>query len=693
MSGSQQQQSLYRKIIYSVAILALITGSLLHRRLGLEPMANSLQLREVARGEVELTSSAVRLLLTGSRGLAVTFLWHSAMDKQIKHEWNELELLVTSITKLQPHFISPWLFQSWNMSFNVAVECDRPRDKYYYISRGLEMLAEGERRNFKPPAPGNPDMRHHMGFTYQLKIGNSDEKNVMRCLLEMSCIDPLERNPEKFWRLGVPGEKVNLATFYAFCEKHPRLVRRLAELLPYNTPEKIVRFLEDNKDIPSRFQKATGGTQQTQSLLKEPTEQFPLLPPPIADHSPDPRNALLTTREAVDVFLVCRTWYEYAQEPLPPPDRELHIDPVFTTSTYRKPRYMMIEIFRGYPARAQSYIAETLESDGWFDSDGWVIRDWFERPGSPIPEEKRVGTEIIYHAGPAWDKAYQMYKEYGTKTGLYFAPAEIAEMEERAKLFRSKTQLQLQAEMPDFNPALLRDKELARSFDAHRKLVRNRMLRETANYDAHLNQADAERKPATVFTRKMFYRAERLRRFENPERALALYKEIWPLWTEILLAHPDFAKLFHVQEDSYELAMNSMRLSQKQRPQVFSALTLGIAQMAMWPPVPLDKLLDDEDKNKILPIRNVRSPLEWTMYYAGDHSQALKTWLVGWTHGTNLGLRIPTPHELSFALTTTLPREMQTPPYWRALIEQETVNIVRSRIRVTPTATERKDKK
>src|SRR2546421_388569 len=82
----------------------------------------------------------------------------------------------------------------------IVVECDRPRDKFYYVSRGLELLAEGERRNQGTPDedvrpgrmrfPGNPEMRHYMGFYYQLKIGNSDEKNTMRSLLDLSCIDP-----------------------------------------------------------------------------------------------------------------------------------------------------------------------------------------------------------------------------------------------------------------------------------------------------------------------------------------------------------------------------------------------------------------------------------------------------------------------------------------------------------------------
>src|SRR5207244_193706 len=187
MAASFQQQARYRKLTYTVLILALFVGGLVWRKLVVESKAEQLQLREVDRGEVELTGSALRLVLTGSRGLAVTFLWADVLEKQKRHRWNEVELLVNSITELQPHFITPWLFQSWNLAFNVAVENDRPRDKYYYVSRGLERLAAGERRN---AMPGNPDLRYHMGMYLQIKIGSSDEKMTMRSLLDLSSIDP-----------------------------------------------------------------------------------------------------------------------------------------------------------------------------------------------------------------------------------------------------------------------------------------------------------------------------------------------------------------------------------------------------------------------------------------------------------------------------------------------------------------------
>src|SRR5205823_14816081 len=108
---------------------------------------------------------------------------------------NKLEVVVRSLTKLQPHFIRPWLFQSWNLSYNVSVESDRPRDKYFFIARGIDLLCQGERQN-----SDHPDLRWSVGFYLQHKIMQSDDTNYLRSLLQLSMIEPNERDPARFWR-------------------------------------------------------------------------------------------------------------------------------------------------------------------------------------------------------------------------------------------------------------------------------------------------------------------------------------------------------------------------------------------------------------------------------------------------------------------------------------------------------------
>src|SRR5262249_41345938 len=152
------QQSFQRKVLYIGLIVALVSLSWGFRAYVVEARANELALREQNLGDVELAASAVRLSLTGSRGLAGCLMWVNAIEKQKKTQWDEFDLLVSSVTRLQPHFIIPWQFQSWNLSYNVAVKCDLIRDKYFYIARGCELLAAGEKQN-----QHNPDLRFSMG--------------------------------------------------------------------------------------------------------------------------------------------------------------------------------------------------------------------------------------------------------------------------------------------------------------------------------------------------------------------------------------------------------------------------------------------------------------------------------------------------------------------------------------------------
>jgi hypothetical protein len=601
MLSPSQQQARLRKFLYIGGILLLFTASLLLRTLKIEPEATRLQLREQTRGEVALTDSGIRLMLTGSRGLVNTYLWLSAIEKQKKHEWNELDLLVRSLTKLQPHFLSPWLFQSWNLSFNVAVECDQPRDKYFYIARGIELLAEGERRNQGSDNPdpelrfpGSPELRHNIGFFYQLKVGQSDDQNVMRCFFDMGCIDPSERDPEALTGAGKAGRTVNLQKFRVFCEKHPRLVRRLSEKLGYDDPETIVAFLGDNKEIPSRFKKpapVAPGSPPEPTPLKEAEEQFPVLPRDSAEVDPRQREF----RKELSVFTACRYWYTYAQKDLPPPTDRPGIDDLeVDLRKYRRPK-MSIYIFRGYPARGQAYIGENLEKEGFFDKDGWQMKkSWFDG------EEVRVGTETKYWAQPAWERAYEMTRRYGLENGMYHTDKRLTELIQKADRFRLRMRWPMGQQPPARIPNLTTD--VSDEFDAYRIVYWGKMQAHTANFDARLSEAEAEKEPDAVKAHKLFFLADRLRRFEDsPELALEKYEEAWPIWLDVLLTHPKFRRdNSSMQEDTYEIELKYSRLLQKEHEaKVFHPVLVGVAQTALWPPLPL------------MPTTELKAPHDW----------------------------------------------------------------------------------
>ena len=59
--------------------------------------------------------------LGGFRGLISNFLWMRANDLQQDDKFFEAEQLADWITKLEPTFASVWVFQGWNMAYNISV--------------------------------------------------------------------------------------------------------------------------------------------------------------------------------------------------------------------------------------------------------------------------------------------------------------------------------------------------------------------------------------------------------------------------------------------------------------------------------------------------------------------------------------------------------------------------------------------
>ena len=88
-----------------------------------------------------------------------------------------MEATVNLITKLQPHFLSIWTFQGWNLAYNVSVEWDAPEDKYEWIKKGIKFLQDGVSKNRK-----SPDLIWDTAWTYYHKLGFADESIILRRL-------------------------------------------------------------------------------------------------------------------------------------------------------------------------------------------------------------------------------------------------------------------------------------------------------------------------------------------------------------------------------------------------------------------------------------------------------------------------------------------------------------------------------
>ncbi len=169
--------NMQRKIVYAVGILVIFTAIFPYKQY-LQAEAMKKDLGEATIGDVDTGSFVLKLfLLGGFRGMAANVLWTRAIDFQKVQEWDRLKVTVDMITKLQPHFLSIWTFQSWNLTYNVSVEWDAPEDKYEWIKRGIKFVQEGVSKNKK-----SPDLIWDTAWYYYHKLGFSDEAIILRRL-------------------------------------------------------------------------------------------------------------------------------------------------------------------------------------------------------------------------------------------------------------------------------------------------------------------------------------------------------------------------------------------------------------------------------------------------------------------------------------------------------------------------------
>jgi hypothetical protein len=113
--------------------------------------------------------------LGGFRGLISNFLWVRANDLQLDDKFFEAAQLATWITDLEPSFTQVWLFQAWNMAYNISVKFKDFPDRWRWVERGIELLRDdGLRYN-----PNDVLIHRELAWFFQHKMGqNLDDANV-----------------------------------------------------------------------------------------------------------------------------------------------------------------------------------------------------------------------------------------------------------------------------------------------------------------------------------------------------------------------------------------------------------------------------------------------------------------------------------------------------------------------------------
>ncbi len=113
--------------------------------------------------------------LGGFRGLIANALWIRANDLQNDDKFFEAAQLANWITDLEPSFTQVWLFQGWNMAYNISVKFKDFPDRWRWVERGIDLLRdEGLRFN-----PNDLLIYRELAWFFQHKMGqNLDDANT-----------------------------------------------------------------------------------------------------------------------------------------------------------------------------------------------------------------------------------------------------------------------------------------------------------------------------------------------------------------------------------------------------------------------------------------------------------------------------------------------------------------------------------
>src|ERR1022692_427826 len=113
--------------------------------------------------------------LGGFRGLISNLLWIRAAELQEDDKYFEMMQLADWITKLEPHFPQVWVFQAWNMAYNISVKFKDFPDRWRWLQGGIELLRdEGLKYN-----PNDVLIYRELAWFFQHKLGaNLDDANV-----------------------------------------------------------------------------------------------------------------------------------------------------------------------------------------------------------------------------------------------------------------------------------------------------------------------------------------------------------------------------------------------------------------------------------------------------------------------------------------------------------------------------------
>ena len=106
--------------------------------------------------------------LGGFRGIVAEVLWFRINRLQEEGRYLELVQLADWLTMLDPHAAEAWVYNAWNLAYNVSIMMARDEDRLRWVQNGIELLRdEGLRFN-----PREARLYRELAWLYQNKVGD-----------------------------------------------------------------------------------------------------------------------------------------------------------------------------------------------------------------------------------------------------------------------------------------------------------------------------------------------------------------------------------------------------------------------------------------------------------------------------------------------------------------------------------------
>lgn len=156
-----------RRALLLTFVGVLLLGFSGTRHAGLVSSRGAHELQAVPPEETTPLVAITTVAFGAFRGLVADALWMRAYELQEQGQYFELVQLAAWITQLEPNIPEVWVFQAWNLAYNISVLFPEDEDRWRWVRHGLELLREdGLRHN-----PVSAQIHWEIGWILQHKVG------------------------------------------------------------------------------------------------------------------------------------------------------------------------------------------------------------------------------------------------------------------------------------------------------------------------------------------------------------------------------------------------------------------------------------------------------------------------------------------------------------------------------------------